>query len=314
LLPLALCQALGQTGPTIVGPAYALFGPGFAPGQIVTFQVTGLKTVLAAPVHANVVPLPLVLSGISVRVNQYAIAGDSSFAVPLSSIVQTNVCGQDQTDTTPDCLVTSITLQLPFELAFMPFNLPDPNVVYRTELVITENGVSSKGFKMGMNGESIHIVTGCDTQGAVCVTHADGSLVTDASPAAAGEEVVIYALGLGPTTPSVATGAATPVPAPTVAFPVYAQFNFSPNAGPTPMFALPSQWTLPASYIPDFAGLTPGQFGLYQINVRIPATIPALQACNSAGPLFFVSSNLTITISGVYGSYDAAPICVRPPK
>jgi uncharacterized protein (TIGR03437 family) len=312
LLLLGLSQALGQSGPTIVGPAYTVKSPGFAPGQVVTFQVTGLKTVLAGPAHANIVPLPHVLSGISVKVNQYAIAGSVSYDAPLSSIVQTNVCS-DPLAVTPDCMVTDITLQLPFELAFMPFNIEDPNVVSLTELVVIENGVSSKGFKIGMNGEGIHILTGCDPHGAVCVTHADGSLVTDASPAVAGEEVVIYAVGLGPTTPGVATGAATPVPAPTVALPVYAQFNFSPNAGPAQLIALPSQWTLSASYLPDFAGLTPGQVGLYQINVRIPATIPLVQACNASGAVLFVSSNLTITISGVYGSYDAAPICVKPP-
>lgn len=99
LLLVALSQALGQSGPTIVGTAYPL-DQGFpAPGQVVTLQVTGLKTVLAAPVHANIVPLPLVLSGISVKVNQYARVGDfsnptlvSSVAAPLFSIVQSDGC------------------------------------------------------------------------------------------------------------------------------------------------------------------------------------------------------------------------------
>ena len=312
---MAVCLAFGQSGPTIVGPAYTLRPSFFAPGQVVTIQVTGLKTVLAGPVYASVVPLPHALSGISVTAKQYAVAGSASYPAPLSSIVQTDVCGDESPATpTPDCLVTSITLQLPFELNAIPFGLEVPSVVYRTELVITENGISSRGFGIHMNGESIHIVTGCGTYRGVCVTHADGSLVTDLSPAIAGETVVIYALGLGQTTPSVATGAATPAPAPTVSLPVYAQLNFSPNAGPTDLLALPWQFTLPASYLPDFAGLTPGQVGLYQINVRIPATIPALQACNSAGPFLLLSSNLTITISGIQGSYDAAPICVRPPK
>jgi uncharacterized protein (TIGR03437 family) len=38
------------------------------------------------------------------------------------------------------------------------------------------------------------------------VTHADGTLVSADSPAKSGETVVVYAFGLGQTTPAVKTG------------------------------------------------------------------------------------------------------------
>ena len=318
LLLLAMCQALGQSGPTIVGTAYPLTNGFPAPGQVVTLQVTGLKTVLAAPVYANTVPLPLVLSGISVTVNQYSPVGVSpastlvsSVAAPLFSIVQSNRCFND-TPATADCMVTSITLQLPFELlANPPLNSASP---YPTELAIVENGANSKGFGISLNLASVHIVTGCGLYNGACVTHADGSVVSPVSPAIAGEEVVIYALGLGNTTPRVATGAATPAPAPQFTAPVYVLFNFSSNAGPTPIPNMVDPGAPAATYVPDFVGLTPGQVGLYQINLRIPATIPAIPPCGGSSPYSQVASNLTITIATIYGTSDAAPICVVPPK
>jgi len=317
-LLLAQCHAFGQSGPTIVGPAYPLSDGFFAPGQVVTLQVAGLKTVLAAPVYASLVPLPLTLSGISVSVNQYPRMGDfssgapvSSLSAPLLSIVQSNRC-YFQTPATADCMLTSITLQLPFELlAGPPLNSVSP---YLAELVIVENGSSSKGFLIIMSLASVHVTTGCGQITGACVTHADGSLVSQLSPAIAGEEVVIYALGLGYTKPNVATGAATPTPAPTAAAPMYALFNFSPNAGPTPIPALMDSTPLTVNPVPDFVGLTPGQVGLYQINLRIPAPIPTVPACGGTGPYSQVASNLTITLASIYGSYDAAPICVKPPK
>lgn len=82
-------------------------------------------------------------------------------------------------------------------------------------------------------------------------------------PAREGEALVIYAIGMGPTSPPVTTGAAAPqdplawaTPQPTVVF-----------GGDTP-------FAPQATADPFFAGLTPGFVGLYQINVFVPPGVP----------------------------------------
>lgn len=81
-------------------------------------------------------------------------------------------------------------------------------------------------------------------------------------PAKAGDIVVIYAIGLGQTTPTVATGIAAP------SDPLAKVANAKACLGQTTPFSKPTCVT------PDFAGLAPGYVGLYQINVKIPAGLP----------------------------------------
>jgi uncharacterized protein (TIGR03437 family) len=77
-------------------------------------------------------------------------------------------------------------------------------------------------------------------------------------PAREGDVLTIYLLGLGPTEPSVASGAAAPA---------------------NPLARVPGNWRVVfgsgifVSGIPVeplYVGLTPGFVGLYQINVRVP--------------------------------------------
>jgi uncharacterized protein (TIGR03437 family) len=78
-------------------------------------------------------------------------------------------------------------------------------------------------------------------------------------PAQVNEVVVFYALGLGQTNPPSQDGvAASAAQVPNVKM-ILGQSSL-PTSGDT--------------IIPDYAGLTPGLVGLYQINVRIPAAVP----------------------------------------
>lgn len=88
------------------------------------------------------------------------------------------------------------------------------------------------------------------------VIHANGTLVTPASPAAPDETVIVFLTGLGrPNGGTLAAGQAAPSsPLLTVTGPVEGQFNS-------------------ISMTPSFAGLAPGFAGLYQVNVQVP---PAL--------------------------------------
>ncbi len=302
--------SLFAQGPTLTGVGYS--DPSIirvTPGQIITLFVTGLRTVLPSePIQAQSVPLPTSLAGISVTLNQ---SEQPALPVPLLSLQQLSVCGEDggsaPSAATPDCLITAISVQIPFEILPLPEGR-------ETALTVRENGADSAAFRVFPVPSNLHILNGCDafpqrrnTCGGV-VTHGDGALVTEESPAKAGETVVVYAFGLGRTTPAVATGVATPTPAPglleTV---VIVDFDFRIDAAPSHPFGRDST-------VPTFVGLTPGQVGLYQINVRIPDIVPPVAPCSIR---LGIVSNLTINVgSSTFGppSFDGAPICVQPPQ
>jgi hypothetical protein len=155
------------------------------------------------------------------------------------------------------------------------------------------------------------------------VTHANGTVVTADNPAQPGEEIVIWAFGLGQTTPTPKTGQASPTPAATLSSRLYLQFDFRSNAMPSPPYINRTAPMPPPT--PTFVGLTPGQVGLYQINVTIPSSIPAVDRCGlptsdlptgTTGGLALslyniVQSNVTIDI-GAAISFDGAAICVQP--
>ena len=96
--------------------------------------------------------------------------------------------------------------------------------------------------------------------GAVIATHANGSLVSSKAPAQAGEVIILWATGLGATTPPLEDGM----------LPVTAQWllhmeQFSVWIGGAPID--------PGLIL--YAGVAPGYAGLYQVNVRLPDALAA---------------------------------------
>jgi len=81
------------------------------------------------------------------------------------------------------------------------------------------------------------------------------TLAQPGTPAAVGEEVVIYCTGLGAVTPAVQEGK----PAPT------APLSYTVNPVTVTIGGLPA-------YV-DYHGLTPGYAGLYQVNAEVPPGI-----------------------------------------
>ncbi len=304
-----------------------------APGQVITLYISGTKTVLPSQspsIRATTIPLPTTLGGFSVTVRQ----GNNTYAAPLVSVVQTQNCTDPVSS--PQCIITALTVQIPFEVG--PILTPVP---INGDLSVNDNGTDSAHFPIALLFDNIHILTICDKVGnntgtlpTLCpaiVTHADGTTGSlGDSPVMQGETIVLWAYGLGQTTPVVKTGDATPTPAPVLSDGpnVTIQFDFRPNAGPAmPYLALtgvisptPITTTGPVVMpIPPFVGLTPGQVGLYQINVKIPDTIPTVPACTQVLSCIssllkcVVQSNLTIDIGGLT-SFDGAAICVQPPQ
>jgi len=96
----------------------------------------------------------------------------------------------------------------------------------------------------------------------VIMTTPAGALTGIAGQAAtAGDTVTIYVIGLGPTSPTVPSGTASPNPAAVV--------------GQTQVcFGQHTAVKQPPCATAGFAGLTPGLVGLYQINVLIPSGLP----------------------------------------
>ncbi len=100
------------------------------------------------------------------------------------------------------------------------------------------------------------------------IVNQDGSLVaptgaaSGSHPAKIGDALTIYAIGLGATTPAVATGASAPAAEPLA--------RIVPT--PTVLFGGGFVTETPGNVL--FAGLTPNFVGLYQINVIVPPNLP----------------------------------------
>lgn len=264
VLQIAVGLAFGQ-GATLTGSGYS--DPSIvhaAPGQITTLFVSGLKTVLSSQsVTATGVPLPTTLVGISVTLNQ---SGGLTTPVPLLSIQQPSACsdaGASGSLPAAECLITAITIQVPFELVALPPNAAD--------LVVNENQTASRAFRVVPVSDNLHVINTCDafpsTQltSAFCaplVTHADGTLVTAGQPALAGEEIVIWAFGLGQTSPAAKTGQASPTPAATLPSSPFVQFDFRINSAPSRPYVNPAIMAPIPTPAPTFVGLAPGEVGL----------------------------------------------------
>jgi uncharacterized protein (TIGR03437 family) len=225
----------------------------------------------------------------------------------LLSVRQQQWCSSATPPLPLDCLMTFITLQIPYEVKFNPLGYPE----YLTHVVISQDGVDSQSFVVGLAYDAIHVITSCDKDPAAIrckpiVTHTDGTLVSAESPAGVGEVVIIYAWGLGWTIPSVPTGAATPQPAPETYSPgwtgVQVSFDFNVDAAPS------RRHDQSPPVVKAF--LTPGEIGLYQLNVQLPGSFPNIPPCGPSTDASSIRSNLTIDLSGGF-SYDGAPICVQ---
>lgn len=230
LFPVLVSWAYGQTVPSVTGADYTFpISSGIAPGQIIRIQVTGLKTVLSPNFQqARSVPLPRELAGVSVAVNQsvrqciQCVPVVTSYKAPLLSLNQISLCPSSNT-IRPGCLSTFITAQMPYGLEVV---FPSPPFV-DTEITVSENGTASNAFSVGTRTDRIHVLTTCEdhpthTGCPPIVAHADGTLVSARSPAISGEIVVIYAWGVGPTTPSVKAGDVSPIPAAVVTLRTFA--------------------------------------------------------------------------------------------
>ncbi len=209
----------------------ASFTNALSRGSVASIFGTGLAP--AQPGGAGFVPLPQDLAGVMVTVNDQP--------VPLWY-------------TSPG--------QINFQ---MPWEAPETGSV--TMRVYNGLGASTEiSVPVQANAPGIFAY---QSQGELegVITHADYSLVTEASPAVAGEEIVIWMTGFGGVSQVPGTG-----------FPSSSNSLVDGNpvvtvAGTTAML--------------NYAGLTAGAIGLAQVQATLPSTLPA------GNPL-----SLTVSIAG----------------
>jgi uncharacterized protein (TIGR03437 family) len=152
---------------------------------------------------------------------------------------------------------TQINAQLPFQA--------EGNV---TMVLRTPGGVSDN-YNLSILPSAPSIFRNQDIEAPIIVRSANGEIATASNPVRGGDTLVIYTTGLGKTTPEIPAG--RPAPADPLSIPL-----------------VEIKVTLAGVELPiAFAGLTPGQIGVYQINVAVPHWVPK-----------GMSQDLTITQGG----------------
>ena len=260
---------------------------------------------------ANTVPLPTVLAGLSVHVSQPPVN------FPIFAVRQENDCidgqGNPVNPATPACLLTSLRVQVPFRLQVVK------------EMVLDVDGQASRSFALSQITDNAHVLTSCDltwdtnwfSSCSRVAFHGDGTQITGKSPARPGEMIVVYLWGLGLTSPIVPSGEPSPPGVVLDQVPgvpgVRARFLDGPTVlTDLPAFYSPEDAVDPGSPI-DFVGLTPGQIGLYQINVAIPQSLIPTTSC---GDLIFgttdtIPANAVLHITTLYSGTEELGFCLK---
>ena len=129
---------------------------------------------------------------------------------------------------------------------------------------VTRNSQTSNSAYLNIMSSIPRFITNGGTY--AIMTTPDGTLTgVPKHPVKSGDVVVIYTIGLGPTTPVVPSGTASPSSPLAVIDASTTQVCFGVN----------SPFSPPPCVMPQFVGLTPGFVGLYQINVAIPSGVPS---------------------------------------
>jgi len=325
---LFLC--LGTLVPTFAQNA-VLAGSGYsapaallvAPGQVTTLFFRGIQ---AGPggqlrdARAAESPLPTLLAGLSLHIVQPKIA---DVRVPIFAVRQENEC-QDNPNGMSNCLLTAVKVQIPSSISAEVRGSGSPGtgtlvLAPLANLTVEIDGQADRAYPVQPIPDNAHVLTTCDlswdTAGtSVCdrqAYHADGRVVSVDVPAATGETIVVFAYGLGMASLDVPAGTVSPEGAVLAEVNTRVKASFSPflnTVSSAQRLFLTDQNNLPSSPI-EFGGLTPGQIGLYQLNIPIPPSFTPAQPCGALNG--FVKSNTQIVITTIQGS-EGFGICVRP--
>ena len=218
----------------------ATFTPGDAvsPGDVVT--IFGEQLSYAGPALGGAPPLPTTLSTTQVFVNGqaaplfYSSYNQINFQMPSTVPAGNALVTVVRDGQTSNAVSLGIASRAPRVLLF-----------------------GSSGFGAIVNNDGCRGQTPCLLGGSLPFTADQSQPGYPAYPARAGDVLTIYAIGMGATSPSVASGQASPSAEPFARLVTTPQVRFGDNPF-APMVT------------PSFAALSPGFAGLYQINVAVP--------------------------------------------
>lgn len=224
----------------VVDGATFTSGDPVSPGDIVT--IFGEQLSYAAPSAGGAPPLPATLNTTQVLVNgqpaplYYNSYSQINFQMPATVSAGTALVNVVRDGQMGNAVSVGIANRAPRLLLY------------------------SAGFGAIVNADACGGISPCNLGGSLPFTANLSQPGYPAYPAKVGDTLELYAIGLGATSPSVATG--QPAPASTLAM-----------LTTTPTVRFGNNLFSP-TVTPDFAGLSPGFAGLYQVNVRIPANAP----------------------------------------
>jgi uncharacterized protein (TIGR03437 family) len=263
LLPTAVTFPTGSGSGTGVGMSFLRsLAPLYDRSAVITLSVSGFSVLpwnydaavappkIAAVVNAADGKLPVAPGGlISVYGQQMAPVNLATKEIPLPTALAES-CLTVNGVAVPVLFVSSQQIN-----GQLPFNVDgNAQMTLRTPGGISDNfnfsilSAAPAVFRSGTAGPQTSLAT---------ITRSDnGELITPTNPVHPGDTIVIWATGLGRTSPAIDSG----MPAPSDPLP-YAVIQPSVLLGGV---ALDVQ----------YAGLVPGSVGLYQINATVPGSVP----------------------------------------
>lgn len=110
----------------------------------------------------------------------------------------------------------------------------------------------------GLSGNTVSVQVAARAPRILIITRPDGSVPDGVHPARVGDTLIIWAIGLGPTNPAVGTNVPAPGAEPLARLVTMPSVEFGSGIFGT------------LTVTPDYAGLSPGSVGLYQVNAVVP--------------------------------------------
>jgi len=261
---------LNPTG-VVNAASYAPFTQGVSPGELLVLTGTNLapNTTIGSADIAQTAAFPTKLNGVQVLID--------GIAAPLYYVS-----------------ATQLAAIVPYAAIGFSF----------ATIQVNNNGTLSHTVTEYVTPGTPGVFTNpADGIGLSAAEHADGSLITEHSPAQPGENISVYLTGLGQVFPPL-TGDGQPGSSSTLNQTVNTITAFIDN--------LTSGSATQASVL--YSGLAPGYAGLYQLNLTVPSGLTAgdnfleIDVLNSAGNPTSVSEEAIIPI----GSGGSSVPVIRP--